>query len=421
MLPSSSRGEKTWRKWIKAYSFSCRPCNTRKIRCSGANPCDNCTWASDCIYPSRDRQVRIHQSGLDRILKENADLRSLQNGTEQSQNRTRDSSWSPLTKSQDVNDSAEDQPILEKNDWFADIRTSDTPIWIGEISDAAVATPFRQFASFSQAPSHIPRTKFASDDILCGFATTCCGWPPLSRARLLAETALRVLQHSYHIVRHSEVFQVLRTAGLDQPNSSAQQAKMWALFAIRELRSSLIETVLLLALYSLETNRRYTAGTFVDIAVRFATTMGLNSSIGSIFVPNPDLRKHRIRFWWSVYIIDRFLSSKIGLPLLICDADISVSLPSDNIDLNSEDLSHHHQFMATIRLTKIIGHISRSLFVRTPQRGIFLRRVDMVGEQFRQWQEKLPNHLKSDLNVSQGGERQPQSAILLHLSLISFS
>lgn len=112
-------------------------------------------------------------SGLDRILKENADLRSLQNGTEQSQNRTRDGSWSPLTKSQDVNDSAEDRPILEKNDWFADIRTSDTPIWIGEISDAAVATPFRQFASFSQAPSHLPRTKIASDDILCGFATTC--------------------------------------------------------------------------------------------------------------------------------------------------------------------------------------------------------------------------------------------------------
>lgn len=39
-------------------------------------------------------------------------------------------------------------------------------------------------------------------------------------------------------VRHSEVFQVLRTAGLDQPNSSAQQAKMWALFGIGELRSS---------------------------------------------------------------------------------------------------------------------------------------------------------------------------------------
>jgi hypothetical protein len=51
-------------------------------------------------------------SFLDRIPKENTDLRSLQNGTEQSQNRTRDGSWSPLTRSQDVNESAEDQPIL---------------------------------------------------------------------------------------------------------------------------------------------------------------------------------------------------------------------------------------------------------------------------------------------------------------------
>jgi hypothetical protein len=41
----------------------------------------------------------------------------------------------------------------------------------------------------------------------------------------------------------------------------------------------------------------------------------------------------------------------------------------------------------------------------------------MVREQLSQWQEQLFNHLKLDFDSSQGGERQPQSAILLHLSL----
>ncbi|CAH0052173.1 unnamed protein product, partial [Clonostachys solani] len=241
MPPSPSRSGKQpipAPKLPQKKTIACRPCHARKIRCSGNKPCNNCARVSDCIYPTRDRQVRVHQSFLDRLLQENADLRALQRQPEQSQRKTEQDTWNIPAISQGDQESAENQSI-QGSDWFTHIRTSDTPIWIGEISDSAFATRFRQFASFSQTPCHIPRTQFVSDEALHSLATTFPPptWPSLSRARLLVETALRFLRHSYHIVRRSEVFSTLRAADFNQI-SLHSKAKLWALFAIGELRSS---------------------------------------------------------------------------------------------------------------------------------------------------------------------------------------
>lgn len=99
--------------------------------------------------------------------------------------------------------------ILGECDWFAHTGTSDTPIWIGVIYNSAFATRFRQFASSSQAPCHIPRTQFASDDAICGLANATPAWPSPSRARFLVDTTRQFLRRNYHVVRQSKVF--LRT------------------------------------------------------------------------------------------------------------------------------------------------------------------------------------------------------------------
>ena len=124
--------------------------------------------------------------------------------------------------------------------------------------------------------------------------------------------------------------------------------------------------------------------------------MGLHVNIGHAYVPDPELREHRVRVWWSVYVLERFLSSRIGLPLLISDDDISVDLPSTNPALNSSDFGDHLHFMAVVRLAKIAGNISRSLYVQTPQRGTFLQRVENIREELSQWRGQLPEHMKPD-------------------------
>ncbi|KAG7434804.1 putative transcriptional regulatory protein [Fusarium oxysporum f. sp. raphani] len=381
---------------------------------------------------------------LDRLLQENEELRA-QIHPESPQPRNTDVPWQPALTSNDHQDAAEEK-ILDEIDWFAHTRTSDTPIWIGEISDAAFATRFRQFASSSQTPSHIPRTQFASDDDLRLLVTTNPAWPTPTRARLLVQTALKFLQCSYHVVRRSEILSALNTFCLDPSNaglSPIMKSKMWALFALGELRSSkclssskrlpglayfavasdtvrminerpqldVIETTLILTLYSLEANRRHSACTLVGSAMRLATVMGLHLNIGDTYLADPELREHRIRVWWSVYILDRLLSSKIGLPLLISDEDISVDLPSNSPALTSEDFGDHSHFLAIVRLSKIAGNISRSLYVRTPQRGTFLQRVARIREELEHWKGELPDQVKADFSRTDETEDHSQSAI----------
>ncbi|KAL5601557.1 hypothetical protein FOBRF1_009090 [Fusarium oxysporum] len=392
----------------------------------------------------------IGRSGLlDRLLQENEDLRA-QIHPESPRPRNTDAPWQPAPTSNDHQDAAEEK-ILEEIDWFAHTRTSDTPIWIGEISDAAFATRFRQFASSSQTPSHIPRTQFASDDDLRLLVTTNPAWPTPPRARLLVQTALKFLRCSYHVVRRSEILSALNTFCLDPSNAGVSlimKSKMWALFALGELRSSkclssskrlpglayfavasdtvrminerpqldVIETTLILAsplmtMYSLEANRRHSACILVGSAMRLATVMGLHLNIGDTYLADPELREHRIRVWWSVYILDRLLSSKIGLPLLISDEDISVDLPSNSPALTSEDFGDHSHFLAIVRLAKIAGNISRSLYVRTPQRGTFLQRVARIREELDHWKGELPDQVKADFSRTDETEDHSQSAI----------
>lgn len=220
-------------------SIACRNCHARKIKCSGNKPCNNCSLASECVYPMRDRQIRVKQSFLDHLLQENEELRA-QIHPESAQPRNPDGPSQPAPTSSNHQHVTEEK-ILEEIDWFAQTRTSDTPIWIGEISDAAFATRFRQFASSSQTPSHIPRTQFASDDDLRLLVSTSPSWPTPPRARLLVQTALKFLRYSYHVVRRSEVLSVLDVFCSDPGNAAlgpVAKARMWALFALGELRSS---------------------------------------------------------------------------------------------------------------------------------------------------------------------------------------
>jgi hypothetical protein len=127
---------------------------------------------------------------------------------------------------------------MEESDWFLRTSTSDTPIWIAEISDAAFATRFRQVASSSPAPSHIPRSTYISDDDPFYSATTTPSWPSPPRAKMLIEAALQFLQKNYHVVRRSEILPSIASGRGGQASRPVRAVKMWALFALGELRAS---------------------------------------------------------------------------------------------------------------------------------------------------------------------------------------
>ncbi|KAI9148029.1 LOW QUALITY PROTEIN: putative transcriptional regulatory protein [Paramyrothecium foliicola] len=339
-------------------------------------------------------------------------------------------------------------PLMEDGPWFAHMKTSGTPIWIGEASDAAFATRFRQtMAVTDDFANHIPRTHYATEDLLLKMAKSTPQWPSLSRARLLVGAAMRSLCRCYHIVRKSEVLALLER--LDHNRSNPKEAsyvcKMWAIFAIGELYTTKIgsldddfpglayfahannmlrvigerpqldsvETMLLLSLYSLELNRRHSAYTLVGSSVRLATVMGLHFNIDKVHIPDPELREHRNRVWWTAYVFDRMWSSKIGLPASISDDDISVELPSKMEGTNADDFVDHEYLIASIELARLAGRINCGIYGRKAQTGQFLASVQDLLKSLQEWAQRLPAHLRIDTDEPAKDVGRPVS---LHLS-----
>lgn len=113
-----------------------------------------------------------------------------------------------------------------------------TPILIGEASDAAFATRFRQAIS-SARHNHLPRINYPTDERLLALSDIDCPWPFPSRARLLVNVALKYVTRCYHIVRRSQILEGLEQT-IQNPHSSDSllKSKLWALFAIGEMYST---------------------------------------------------------------------------------------------------------------------------------------------------------------------------------------
>lgn len=134
--------------------------------------------------------------------------------------------------------SAIQAPSIDDRPWFFDLKIPHTPILIGEASDVAFATRFRQAIS-DRPHNHIPRVNYATDERLLTLSNVNCPWPSPSRARLLVNVALKYVSRCYHIVRRSLILEGLEQALLSPAScDSLFKAKLWALFAIGEMYST---------------------------------------------------------------------------------------------------------------------------------------------------------------------------------------
>ena len=112
------------------------------------------------------------------------------------------------------------------------------PIHIGEATDTAFATRFRQ--ALSGAPvDHIPRIDYAMDRDLLMLSESDCPWPSPARARFLLDTSLQAVCQCYHIVRKSTARRDLDLALQGgSTHDSLTTCRLWALFALGVLHSS---------------------------------------------------------------------------------------------------------------------------------------------------------------------------------------
>ncbi|KAG5665035.1 hypothetical protein KAF25_008769 [Fusarium avenaceum] len=66
----------------------------------------------------------------------------------------------------------------------------------------------------------------------------------------------------------------------------------------------------------------------LGMALRIALSQGLHRDIVSGVLDDPEVTRYR-NTWWTLYILDRKLSSLMGAPCSIHDSDISVPIPRD--------------------------------------------------------------------------------------------
>lgn len=85
--------------------------------------------------------------------------------------------------------------------------------------------------------------------------------------------------------------------------------------------------------------------------MRIGSAHGLNRRFDSQRITRKEF-EHRSRLWWTIYIIDRKLSSLIGVPPTIHDDDIALPKPTIDTDNGKEIAMAFH-----VELSSQLGQI----------------------------------------------------------------
>jgi len=173
--------------------------------------------------------------------------------------------------------------------------------------------------------------------------------------------------------------------------------------------------------YSTTLNRRNTAYTYIGIALRLSIMLGLHRKIPGNSPLTPPEREHRIRVWWTVYILDRLMSSKVGLPTMIQDKDIDVQSPSKNglSQHEMEDFYDPAYLVNQITLSRITGNVLGNIYHTQPDRAnTFVRGVQTTLTSLRNFHENLPPLLRLDHNNSPMYLNRSVASLHLHFNQV---
>lgn len=339
-------------------------------------------------------------------------------------------------------------PLIEDRAWFVPDNASRQPIYIGEAACTAFGTRLRQFLNGNEPVAPLSRSSYSKDKSFLRMSDPVFQLPNRAYAHLLLKVALRFLGNDYHLMLRkstSERMDVLyRDQNFDDP---VLLCKLFALFAMGEMYANrrlpstkgldipgtgffvqamslvqdlheeasvmYVEALLVIvsvfssfygdaapddfqSIFSLALNRTKSAYTYAGMALRLCIVLGLHHNLPEGYMISPVEREHRIRVWWSVYIIDRVTSSKLGHPVTVRDSDIDVDLPSMNnlTPSEREEFSDPSHLVAHLKLARITGDIIGDLYGRAGQDRAFVQSVHKILRSLRSWAETLPESVQ---------------------------
>ncbi|KAB8273736.1 fungal-specific transcription factor domain-containing protein [Aspergillus minisclerotigenes] len=375
--------------FVSKKVIACHRCHAKKIKCLGTQPCQGCSQAekgTKCTYPQRTRTVKVPQSFIDGLYEEISRLKKRKPSlddrspdptpdapqcTESRLLRLEERQQEPTPPIPSEVDLQVDPETCTETDpranvqsdandspWFDNSNIFRTPILNSETADTASPLDF---------PSHLLHFDYANDKVLMTLVESTVPWPSHSRARFLVEAALEYISRCHYIVPGHVTREGLAQVFLNpSPANPALCCKFWALFALGELYmlgylderrgTETIETLLLLSIYSLALNRRYSAYVLSGTAMRSAIVMGLHLNIPEPQLSDTSTQEHRQRLLWTAYMFDRMWATQLGHPVAIQDDEIEVDMPDSQIAGSLlDDASDWEYHSASIRLARLLA------------------------------------------------------------------
>lgn len=159
-----------------------------------------------------------------------------------------------------------------------------------------------------------------------------------------------------------------------------------------------IEVMLLYAFYLQVADCTVASYFYFGQALRACLILGMHVDAQRDFLTRFEL-EHRRRLWWTVYMFERMLSSKAGLPLSFTDNTISTELPGDFDMSNPAPGCEHYIFpeaeyiINCVKIVKINAQILNKLYQRQPNTNI-LAALKSVVRQLLQWRNNLSGFLQ---------------------------
>lgn len=163
-----------------------------------------------------------------------------------------------------------------------------------------------------------------------------------------------------------------------------------------------IEALLLYSFYLQVLDCTVASYFYIGQAVRSCLILGMHVDAQGDSISRAEL-EHKRRLWWTVYMFERMLSSKAGLPLSLSDATISTELPSDQTLHPSIDenyiFSPAENIVNCISIVRINAQILKKMYQRQPNSNI-LPILKSIIQSLLEWRNTLSDSLQTDFTNS---------------------
>ncbi|KAK3315747.1 fungal-specific transcription factor domain-containing protein [Apodospora peruviana] len=454
-LPVNPRRKKVAPEQRKRVATACNSCNVRRIKCSGDRPCRQCTSASrDCVYPPPVEKVSLPKSELDELLamrrrydyleqllkRNNIPLSHVapSPGPSSPQGPGSPSASSPVDDVAMVDvempQEREHGKLLTDNDG--------TERYLGETSGANYLDAIREFVVIThrklQRPLSSTEGFLASRGRYQTFDSRPLDLPAVDPLLLpsTAEMTQMLSNLSLYIQDGNGSFpcgglffwpfkdvgsisaESVPTSSSGGPATKTATTRQLAMYHMGFAFASLIggqpseqffsrarrllgnplditlytlddvPALALMTLYLVENNRRDAAYMCISNAVHVSIMHGIHRS--------PAFSEERRRTFWTVYILDRWLSCLMGRPPTIPDDAITLPMPEETPGMPSPVGLYWH-----VQLSRISDYIVTRSY-QGQQHDYPERAIQLLAD----WEAELPPELrlptqpiKADANI----------------------